>query len=431
VVDAAPGLDVVALALGVGGAGAALPLQPATGQANITAVIAPRMRSDRMAVMVPPRLTPTSGGPQAGPIGRDLRLCPPAGRRERLRADESWRTIMTYRIAINGFGRIGRNYLRRLLAKDMANAGLQVVAINDLYDTGTLAHLLEYDSTFGRLDAEVGHDGDMLNLGWHSIPTFAERRPDALPWADLQVDLVIEATGKLRTRDDAALHLKAGAGRVLISAPGKGVDATLVPGVNADTYDPIHHQIVSAASCTTNCVAPLIKVLHEAFGIEHGYLTTVHAYTNDQNVLDAPHKDPRRARAAAVNIIPTSTGAAKAVGLVLPELAGRLDGVALRVPVVDGSISDLTLQLGTEATVEQINGAVAAVSAPGKPMAGIIRYSEAPLVSTDIVGDPASCVFDAGLTQAQGRLVKVFGWYDNEWGYTNRLVDLTMQMSRR
>jgi len=336
---------------------------------------------------------------------------------------------MTYRIAINGFGRIGRNYLRRLLAKDMANAGLQVVGINDLYDGATLAHLLQYDSTFGPLGIEVGHDGDALNVGWHTIPTFAERRPDALPWNELQVDLVIEATGKLRTRDDAALHLKAGAGRVLISSPGKNVDATLVPGVNADTYDPVRHQIVSAASCTTNCVAPLVKVLHDAFVIEHGYLTTVHAYTNDQNVLDAPHKDPRRARAAAVNIIPTSTGAAKAVGLVLPELAGRLDGVALRVPVVDGSISDLTLQLGTEVTVEQINQAVAAAAVDG-PMAGIIRYTEAPLVSTDIVGDPASCVFDARLTQASGRLVKVFGWYDNEWGYTNRLVDLTKQMAR-
>jgi len=336
---------------------------------------------------------------------------------------------MTYRIAINGFGRIGRNYLRRLLAKDMANAGLQVVAVNDLYDTATLAHLLAYDSTFGRLDAEVSHDGDVLNAGWHSIKTYAERSPAALPWADLAVDLVIEATGKLRTRDDAALHLKAGARRVLISAPGKGVDATLVPGVNTGTYDPIEHHIVSAASCTTNCVAPLVKVLHDAFGIEHGFLTTVHAYTNDQNVLDAPHKDPRRARAAAVNIIPTSTGAAKAVGLVLPELAGKLDGVALRVPVIDGSISDLTLRLATDVTAEQVNETVAAAAAAGQPMHGIIRYTDAPIVSTDIIGDPASCVFDSRLTQAQGRLVKVFGWYDNEWGYTNRLVDLTTRFA--
>jgi glyceraldehyde 3-phosphate dehydrogenase len=338
---------------------------------------------------------------------------------------------MTYRIAINGFGRIGRNYLRRLTDKTLANEGLQVVAINDLYDAAALAHLLEFDSTFGRLDAEVGFEDDKLIVGWHTIPTFASRRPEELPWGDLGVDLVIEATGKLRTREDAALHLKAGAGRVLISAPGKGVDATLVPGVNADTYDPVQHQVVSAASCTTNCVAPLVKVLHSAFGIERGYLTTVHAYTNDQNVLDAPHKDPRRARAAAVNIIPTSTGAAKAVGLVLPELAGRLDGVALRVPVVDGSISDLSLVFGAEVSVAGINEAVAAAAAEGGPMHGIIRYADAPLVSTDIVGDPASCVFDARLTQAQGHLAKVFGWYDNEWGYTNRLVDLTRQMARR
>ncbi|MFI1996646.1 type I glyceraldehyde-3-phosphate dehydrogenase [Actinoplanes sp. NPDC020271] len=334
---------------------------------------------------------------------------------------------MTYRIAINGFGRIGRNYLRRLTAKDMVNSGLRVVAINDLYDAATLAHLLEYDSTFGRLEAEVGRDDDQLIVGWHRIPTFAGRTPDTLPWGDLGVDLVIEATGRLRSRDDAALHLKAGAERVLISAPGKNVDATLVPGVNAATFDPDHHKIVSAASCTTNCVAPLVKVLHEAFGIERGFLTTVHAYTNDQNVLDAPHKDPRRARAAAVNIIPTSTGAAKAVGLVLPELAGRLDGVALRVPVVDGSISDLTLTLAEEVTPEQINEAVAAAAAG--PMHDIIRYTEAPLVSSDVVGDPASCVFDARLTQAQGNVAKVFGWYDNEWGYTNRLIDLTRQMA--
>jgi glyceraldehyde 3-phosphate dehydrogenase len=343
---------------------------------------------------------------------------------------------MSYRIAINGFGRIGRNYLRRLLAKDMANAGLRVVAINDLYDAGTLAHLLEYDSTFGRPDFEVGHDevgqnGGVLHVGWHSIPTYAEKAPDALPWDDLKVDLVIEATGRVRARDDAALHLKAGAKRVLISAPGKDADATLVPGVNATSYDPIRHQIVSAASCTTNCVAPMAKVLHEAFGIEHGYLTTVHAMTNDQNVLDAPHADPRRARAASVNIIPTGTGAAKAVGLVLPELAGRLDGVALRVPVTDGSLCDLALQLTTEVTAEQVNAAVAQACVAGQPLHGILRYTQAPIVSSDIVGDPASCVFDASLTQARGRLVKVFGWYDNEWGYTNRLVDLTRQFSRR
>jgi glyceraldehyde 3-phosphate dehydrogenase len=335
---------------------------------------------------------------------------------------------MTYRIAINGFGRIGRNYLRVLLEQDLFNAGYEVVAINDLWGASTLAHLLEYDSAFGRLGVDVGYGDEALSVGGHSIPTFAERKPDDLPWADLGVDLVIESTGKLRTRDDAALHLKAGARRVLISAPGKGVDATLVPGVNASTYDPVQHQIVSAASCTTNCVAPLVKVLHDAFSVERGFLTTVHAYTNDQNVLDAPHKDPRRARAAGVNIIPTSTGAAKAVGLVLPELAGRLDGVALRVPVIDGSISDLSLELGAEVTAAQVNEAVADAAGTGRPMQGIIRYTEAPIVSTDIIGDPASCIFDASLTQARDHLVKVFGWYDNEWGYTNRLVDLTKQM---
>ncbi|MEV0895399.1 type I glyceraldehyde-3-phosphate dehydrogenase [Actinoplanes sp. NPDC049802] len=335
---------------------------------------------------------------------------------------------MTFHIAINGFGRIGRNYLRRLLAADMAGAELRVVAINDLYDAGTLAHLLEYDSTFGRLGHEVSLAGDILNVGAHRIRMFSSRTPEDLPWGDLDVDLVIESTGKLRTRDDAALHLKAGARRVLISAPGKGVDATLVPGVNAGDFDALRHQVVSAASCTTNCVAPLLKVLHDAFGVERGFLTTVHAYTNDQNVLDAPHKDPRRARAAAVNIIPTSTGAAKAVGVVIPALAGRLDGVALRVPVVDGSISDLALVLDTEVTAEQVNEAVAEAAADPE-LIGVIRYTEAPIVSTDVVGDPASCVFDARLTQAHGRLVKVFAWYDNEWGYTNRLVDLTRRFA--
>jgi glyceraldehyde 3-phosphate dehydrogenase len=335
---------------------------------------------------------------------------------------------MTYHIAINGFGRIGRNYLRRLLAGDLAGADLKVVAVNDLYDPATLVQLLQYDTTFGRLEVDVGHDGDMLTVGRHRIRTFSSRSPEALPWADLDVDLVIESTGKLRARDDAALHLKAGAKRVLISAPGKGADATLVPGVNAETYDPIRHQVLSAASCTTNCVAPLLKVLHEEFGIESGYLTTVHAYTNDQNVLDAPHKDPRRARAAAVNIIPTSTGAAKAVGIVIPELAGRLDGVALRVPVVDGSISDLSLVLNREVTVAEINEAVARAAA-GPDLHGIIRYTEAPIVSADVIGDPASCVFDARLTQVHNGIVKVFAWYDNEWGYTNRLVDLTLLLA--
>ncbi|MDP9818246.1 glyceraldehyde 3-phosphate dehydrogenase [Spirilliplanes yamanashiensis] len=336
---------------------------------------------------------------------------------------------MTYRIAINGFGRIGRNYLRCLLGKGLLGAGYDVVAVNDLWDTGMLAHLLAHDSTFGRLGHDVVVGDGALTVAGHTIATFRQRSPENLPWADLDVDLVIESTGKLRSRDDAALHLKAGAKRVLISAPGKGADATLVPGVNAHLFDPVAHQIVSAASCTTNCVAPMVKVLHEAFGLERGYLTTVHAYTNDQLVLDAPHKDPRRARAAAVNIIPTSTGAAKAVGLVLPELAGRLDGVALRVPVEDGSISDLTCELTRPATRGEINAAMAEAAAGA--LAGILRYTEAPIVSRDIVGDPSSCVFDAGLTQATGTFVKVFGWYDNEWGYLNRLADLTTMIAGR
>jgi len=336
---------------------------------------------------------------------------------------------MTYRIAINGFGRIGRNYLRCLLERGMPDRGIRVVGVNDLWDSATLAHLLEFDSTFGRLRRDVDHDDASLRVDGARIPASRERDPGALPWADLAVDLVIEATGKLRAREDAAQHIKAGAGRVLITAPGKDADATLVMGVNHATYDPIRHEILSAASCTTNCVAPMVKVLHNAFGLVRGYLTTVHAYTNDQLVLDAPHKDLRRARAAAVNIIPTSTGAAKAVGLVLPELAGRLDGVALRVPVENGSVTDLTCELAEPATAAQINAAMRTAGETG--LAGILRYTEKPIVSRDIVGDPASCVFDAGLTQSAGTIAKVFGWYDNEWGYTNRLVDLTEMLADR
>jgi len=331
---------------------------------------------------------------------------------------------MTYRIAINGFGRIGRDFIRCLVERRLLGDGLTVVAINDLYDTAALAHLLQHDSTFGRLGATVDVDpsGGGMSVDGQYIEVLRQRDPAFLPWAELEVDLVIESTGKFRTRDEAALHLKAGARKVLISAPGKDVDATIVLGVNGSSYDAAVHDVVSAASCTTNCAAPMTQVLHEAFGIEQGFLTTVHAYTNDQMVLDAPHKDLRRARTAAVNIIPTSTGAAKAIGLVLPELAGRLGGVALRVPVENGSMTDLTCRLVRPATVEQINAAFAKAAAG--PLAGILRYSEAPLVSRDIIGDPASCVFDAGLTAADGHLVKVFGWYDNEWGYTNRLVDL-------
>ncbi|MDQ7910179.1 type I glyceraldehyde-3-phosphate dehydrogenase [Phytohabitans sp. ZYX-F-186] len=329
---------------------------------------------------------------------------------------------MNYRIAINGFGRIGRNYLRGLLDRRLVEEGYEVVAVNDLWEPATLAHLLAYDSTFGPLDAEVSLEDTNIVVDGRRIATFREREPERLPWARIGVDLVIEATGKLRTRDAAAGHLKAGARRVLISAPGKNVDATIVLGVNDSDYDPAQ-QVISAASCTTNCAAPMVKVLQDAFGLSRGYLTTVHAYTNDQAVLDTPHKDLRRARSAAVNIIPTSTGAAKAIGLVLPLAAGRLDGVALRVPVEDGSIVDLTAELAVPATVAEINEAFAAAASGA--LTGVLRYADRPLVSRDIVGDPASCVFDAALTQSSGTLVKVFGWYDNEWGYTNRLIDLT------
>jgi glyceraldehyde 3-phosphate dehydrogenase len=330
---------------------------------------------------------------------------------------------MQFRIAVNGFGRIGRNYVRCLLDRGLLDRGCRLVAVNDLWDPATLAHLLEYDTTFGRLRWDVEHDDANLKVDGHIVPTFRQKDPANLPWADLNVDLVIEATGKMRARDDAALHLKAGARRVLLSAPGKDADATLVVGVNEKSYRAGEHEILSAASCTTNCVAPMVKVLHETFGIVRGYLTTVHAYTNDQVLLDSPHKDLRRARAAGVNIIPTSTGAAKAVGLVLPDLAGRLDGVALRVPVENGSISDLTCELSRPVTAAEVNAAFAEAAAG--PMLGVLRYSARPLVSRDVVGDPASCVVDGGLTQADSTMVKVFGWYDNEWGYTNRLVDLT------
>ncbi len=330
---------------------------------------------------------------------------------------------MQYRVAINGFGRIGRNYVRSMLERGLLDRNVTLVAVNDLWDAATLAHLLEYDTTFGRLSWPVTHYEANLRVDDKVIPVLREQDPAVLPWAKLGVDLVIEATGKMRVRDDAARHLKAGARRVLLTAPGKNADATLVVGVNERSYEPIRHEILSAASCTTNCVAPMVKVLHESFGLVRGFLTTVHAYTNDQVLLDSPHKDLRRARAAAVNIIPTSTGAAKAVGLVLPEVAGRLDGVALRVPVENGSVSDLTCELSVPVTVEEINAAFR--DAAEGPMRSVLRFSQVPLVSRDVVGDAASCVFDGALTQAQGTMAKVFGWYDNEWGYTNRLVDLT------
>jgi glyceraldehyde 3-phosphate dehydrogenase len=331
---------------------------------------------------------------------------------------------MTVRVGINGFGRIGRTYLRAAL--DRAEAGTQdveVVAVNDIAPPATLAHLLEYDSTFGRIGREVIHDDSSITVEGRRIAVSAERDPAALQWSDYGADIVIESTGRFRDRDAAALHLKGGAHTVLLSAPGKNADATIVMGVNDDTYDRHSHRIVSAASCTTNCVAPMVKVLHENFGIERGVMTTIHGYTNDQSLLDGPHKDLRRARSAALSIIPTSTGAARAVGLVVPELAGALEGMAVRVPVEDGSLTDLTVVLRREVTVDEINTSFA--EAADGWLSGVLRVSKAPIVSRDVIGDPASCVFDPALTQANGTLVKVFGWYDNEWGYTNRLLDLT------
>jgi glyceraldehyde 3-phosphate dehydrogenase len=331
---------------------------------------------------------------------------------------------MTVRVGINGFGRIGRNYLRAAKGKDA-----EVVAVNDLTDNKTLAHLLKYDSTFGRLDGDVSYDDESITVGGQRIAASAQRDPAQLPWGDLGVDVVIESTGHFTKRDDAALHLKGGAKKVIISAPAKDEDVTIVMGVNHDTYDPASHDIISNASCTTNSVVPLAKVLLDNFGIEKGFMTTIHAYTNDQVILDFPHKDLRRARSAAVNTIPTSTGAAKAASLVIPELKGKLDGIALRVPVEDGSLTDLAVVLSRDTTVEEINDAYR--QAAEGPLQGIIRYSTDPIVSRDIVGDDASCIFDSPLTQANGNLAKVFGWYDNEWGYSKRLVDLTVLVGQQ
>ena len=331
---------------------------------------------------------------------------------------------MTVRVGINGFGRIGRNYLRAAKGKDV-----ELVAVNDLTDNKTLAHLLKYDSTFGRLDGDVSYDDESITVAGQRIAASAQRDPAQLPWGDLGVDVVIESTGHFTKRDDAALHLKGGAKKVIISAPAKDEDVTIVMGVNHDKYDPASHDIISNASCTTNSVVPLAKVLLDNFGIEKGFMTTIHAYTNDQVILDFPHKDLRRARSAAVNTIPTSTGAAKAASLVIPELKGKLDGIALRVPVEDGSLTDLAVVLGRDTTVEEINDAYK--QAAEGPLQGIIRYSTDPIVSRDIVGDDASCIFDSPLTQANGNLAKVFGWYDNEWGYSKRLVDLTVLVGQQ
>jgi glyceraldehyde 3-phosphate dehydrogenase len=334
---------------------------------------------------------------------------------------------VTVRVGINGFGRIGRNFWRAVQAG--AGSGVEIVAANDLGDLATFAHLLKYDTVLGTLDLEVAAGDGVITAGPHTIQMLAERDPAALPWGDLGVDVVVESTGRFTKAADASKHLEAGARKVIISAPASGEDITIVMGVNDSQYDPAAHHIISNASCTTNCVAPMAKVMMESFGIVRGLMTTIHAYTNDQVILDFPHKDLRRARAAAQNIIPTTTGAAKAVSLVLPELKGKLDGFALRVPVPDGSITDLVVELEREVTKEEVNAAYKA--AADGPLKGYLVYSEDPIVSSDIVGSPASCTFDAPLTMVSGKTVKVLGWYDNEWGYSSRLADLTSLVAAR
>ena len=329
---------------------------------------------------------------------------------------------MTVKVGINGFGRIGRNFLRAALA---SGADIEVVAVNDLTDNHTLATLLKYDSILGRLPGEVTYDDKSISIDGKPIAAFADRDPAALDWGSVGADIVIESTGFFTDAEKAKAHLAGGAKKVIISAPAKNEDITIVMGVNDDLYDPAKDTIISNASCTTNCLAPMAKALHEGLGIERGLMTTIHAYTGDQNLHDGPHRDLRRARAAALNIVPTSTGAAKAVALVLPELKGKLDGFALRVPVPTGSMTDLTFQAPKETSVEEVNAIMKAAS-ESDPLAKYVKYNEDPLVSTDIVTDPASCIFDAPLTKVTGDLVKVLGWYDNEWGYSNRLVDLTV-----
>ncbi|UYB37472.1 type I glyceraldehyde-3-phosphate dehydrogenase [Arthrobacter koreensis] len=328
---------------------------------------------------------------------------------------------MSIRVGINGFGRIGRNFLRAALQSEN---GFTVVAVNDLADPEQLAHLLKYDSVAGRLAEDVRVvDGD-IKVGNQTIKVLAERDPGSLPWAELGVDIVIESTGLFTKAADAGKHISAGAKKVLISAPAKDEDFTVVMGVNDGDYDAEKHNIISNASCTTNCLAPMADVLNREFGIEQGLMTTIHAYTADQNLQDSPHRDLRRARAAALNVIPTSTGAAKAIGVVLPGLKGKLDGYAMRVPVPTGSATDLTVTVSRETTAEEVNEAFRAAAASDR-WSGILTYTEDPIVSSDIVGDPASCIFDSGLTKVQGNQVKIVGWYDNEWGYSSRLVDLT------
>jgi glyceraldehyde 3-phosphate dehydrogenase len=327
---------------------------------------------------------------------------------------------MSIRVGINGFGRIGRNFFRA--AKEQG-ADIDFVAANDLGSVEMMAHLLKNDSVLGRLRSNVKATTDGLEIDGDAFKILAERDPKALPWADLGVDVVVESTGFFTDRDKAAAHLEAGAKLVIISAPATGADATFVVGVNDDTFDSAKHTVISNASCTTNCFVPMIKVLDDAFGVEKGLMTTVHAYTGDQNLVDGPHTDMRRARAAAINITPSSTGAARATGLVLEAMKGKLDGTALRVPVPDGSITDFTGILKRDVTVDEINDAYRAAAGSG-PLAKVLDFSDDPLVSSDIVGSAASCTFDSKLTMAMGRLVKVLGWYDNEWGYSNRLVDL-------
>ncbi len=350
---------------------------------------------------------------------------------------------MTIRVGINGFGRIGRNFWRAVYAlpggsgaaSGSAAAGgagrgdIEIVAANDLTDTATLAHLLKYDTVLGTLDMQVTASGDTIQAGGNTLTVLAQPDPAALPWRDLGVNVVIESTGRFTKAEDARKHIDAGAKKVIISAPAKGEDITIVMGVNDDVYDPAAHTIISCASCTTNCVAPLAKVLLDSFGIVKGLMTTIHAYTNDQVILDFPHKDLRRARAAAQNIIPTTTGAAKATALVLPELKGKLDGMAMRVPVADGSVTDLVVQVGREVTKDEVNRAYQA--AADGPLKGYLHYTEDPIVSADIVGTPYSCTFDAALTMTFGNQVKVIGWYDNEWGYSHRLADLTRLVGSR
>ncbi|MFB4270876.1 type I glyceraldehyde-3-phosphate dehydrogenase [Nonomuraea sp. GTA35] len=330
---------------------------------------------------------------------------------------------MTVRVGINGFGRIGRNVFRAAAAR---GADLEIVAVNDLGDVATMAHLLAYDSILGRFPGEVVAEPGAIRAGDTTVKVLAERDPADLPWADLGVDVVIESTGIFTSAAKAHAHVDGGAKKVIIAAPASGEDVTIVLGVNDDAYDPERHTIISNASCTTNCLGVLAKVLHDAVGIDSGMMTTVHAYTQDQNLQDAPHKDLRRARAAALNIVPTSSGAAKAIGLVLPELQGRLDAFALRVPVPTGSVTDLTVTTRRPTTVQEVKDAYAAAAAG--PYKGLLSYTEAPIVSSDIVTDPASCVFDAQLTRVLGSQVKVVGWYDNEWGYSNRLVDLSVMV---